>query len=204
VGAVPSLKPKNSKTKCLVEEFLFVCLLRRFNDRTSFPICIQARSLSARSHVSLPTKGTGVDLLVTNSTNTQSISFQVKFSRDYLTTHFDAEFQKPLRACGWFTLASDKIKASSAHFWVLVLIGSKAHTRDYVVIRPRDLLKRLERIHGTARKFQVYLWITEKERCWETRGLTQSEQLEIAKNAFAGKARDFTVYLNNWEMVQAL
>jgi hypothetical protein len=46
----------------------------------------------------VPTKDTGVDLLVTNSTNTKGISFQVKFSRDYLTTHLDAEFQKPLRA----------------------------------------------------------------------------------------------------------
>ena len=52
----------------------------------------------------VPTKDTGVDLLVTNSKNTKAISFQVKFSRDYLTTHIDAEFQDPIRVCGWFTL----------------------------------------------------------------------------------------------------
>ena len=152
----------------------------------------------------VPTKDTGVDLLATNSTNTKGISFQVKFSRDYLTTHLDAEFQKPLRACGWFTLDREKIVQSSAQFWILLVIGSKARSRDYVIIRPTDFLKRLERIHGAEKKFQVYLWITEKDTCWETRGLTKSEQLEIAKDTFADKERDFTAYLNNWEMVQSL
>jgi hypothetical protein len=52
--------------------------------------------------------------------------------------------------------------------------------------------------------FQVYIWVTEKERCWETRGLTKSDQMRIAPDAFESAERDFTAYLNNWEMVHAL
>ena len=148
-----------------------------------------------------PTKDTGVDLLVTNSKNTNAIAFQVKFSRDYLTTDIDAEFYKPLRVCGWFTLTRDKIAKSSAQFWIFALVGSKTRSHDYVVIKPADLLRRLDRIHGAENKFQVYLWVTEAKRCWETRGLPKPAQSEIARGAFVDAQRDFTEYLNNWSVV---
>jgi hypothetical protein len=152
-------------------------------------------------------KDTGVDLLVTNSTHSKAVSFQVKFSRDYLTTHIDAEFQDSMRVCGWFTLNCDKLEYSSAHFWILVLVGSKKPSRDYVIIKPEDLLKQLERIpiHRKENgKFQVYIWVTEKNLCWDTRGLGKPEQLQIAEGTFVNAERDFSAYLNNWEMVQDL
>jgi len=150
-------------------------------------------------NVWVPTKDTGVDLLVTNSTNTTGVSFQVKFSRDYLTTHMDAELQDPMRVCGWFMLNVNKIEQSSAHFWVLVLIGSKTRSRDYVIIQPAELLKRLKRIHPEDYqdgKFKVYIWITEEGRCWETRGLAKSDQIQIAKGTFVSSERDLTPYVN--------
>ncbi len=39
-----------------------------------------------RVNVWIPTKDTGVDLLVSNNDNTTTVSLQVKFSRDYLVT----------------------------------------------------------------------------------------------------------------------
>ncbi len=150
-------------------------------------------------NVWVPTKDTGVDLLVTNSTNTTGVSFQVKFSRDYLTTHMDAELQDPMRAYGWFVLNVNKIEQSSAHFWVLVLIGSKTHKPDYVIIRPAELLKRLKRIHPKdykIGKFHVYILITKEERCWEIRDLEKPKKLQIAKRTFADSKRDFSPYLN--------
>jgi hypothetical protein len=115
-------------------------------------------------NVWVPAKDTGVDLLVTNSTNSKGVSCQVKFSRDFPTTDMGPEFQTPMRVCGWFTLTPTKIANSSAQFWVFVLIGSKARSRDYVVIEPSDLFKRLKEIHpndyGRGR-FQVYLWVKE-------------------------------------------
>jgi hypothetical protein len=52
----------------------------------------------------VPAKDTGVDLLITDRGNKKTVSFQVKFSRDFLTTHMEAMFQNPLRVCGWFSL----------------------------------------------------------------------------------------------------
>jgi hypothetical protein len=144
----------------------------------------------------VPAKDTGIDLLVTNSRNTKAVSFQVKFSRDFLTTYMDTIFQQPMRACGWFTLNRVKIANSSADFWVFVLIGSKKRSHDFVVLRPGDLLKRLDIIHGEQRTIQSYIWVTERERCWETRGLLREERLQIAQNSFRNPDRDFTTYLN--------
>ena len=158
-------------------------------------------------NVWVPTKDTGVNLLVTNSKNTKAISFQVKFSRDYLTTHLDTEFQSPMRVCGWFALNPNKIEHSTAHYWAFVLVGSKARFRDYVVIKPLDMLNRLKHVHPQDYKdgkFQVYIWVTEQKRCWETRGLSKLDQSKLANGTFSHSDRDLTAYLNNWEMLETL
>ncbi len=162
----------------------------------------------------VPAKDTGVDLLITDHGNEKAVSFQVKFSRDFLTTHMEGIFQKPLRVCGWFSLDRLKIMRSSADFWVFVLIGSKKQSRDFILIRPADLLKRLDAIHGKQKRFQLYLWITEKERCWDARGLSKLKQWQIAEHKFEKKDRnlkdrdlinrDFTAYLNDWHMIEGL
>jgi hypothetical protein len=162
------------------------------------------RKFKSKINVWVPTKDIGIDLLVTNKANTSAISFQVRFSRDYLTTHLSAEFQEPMRACGWFKLSRNKIKASTADYWVFVVLGSKKRSRDYVIPRPKELLKRLDRIHGRKKDFQVYIWVTEKKRCWETRNLLKSKQRDIAFNTFVDRYRDFSPYLNNWRMIKDL
>ena len=152
----------------------------------------------------VPTKDSGVDLLVTNARNTRAVSLQVKFSRDFLTTHMDTAYQRPLRACGWWSLNRGKIENSSADFWVFALIGSKKRSHDFVIIEPKDLLNRLDNIHRKQKIVQTYIWVTESERCWEARGLSKPDGLKIAENTFESKSRDLTAYLNNWEMVRAL
>ena len=76
----------------------------------------------------MPTKDTGVDLLVTDRENKRTVSFQVKCSRDFLMTHMETLFQKPLRVCGWFGLDRQKLESSTADYWAFVLIGSKKRT----------------------------------------------------------------------------
>lgn len=98
-------------------------------------------------NVWVPAKDIGIDLLVTNANNSKGASFQVKFSRDFLTTAMGPEFQTPMRVCGWFTLSPTKLQNSPARFWVFVLIGSKARSRDYVIIEPTELFNRLKAIH---------------------------------------------------------
>jgi hypothetical protein len=152
----------------------------------------------------VPARDTGVDLLVTDRGSKTAVSLQVKFSRDFLTTHMEGLFQKPLRVCGWFSLDRQKIVRSTANYWAFVLVGSKTRSRDFILIDPIELLRRLDAVHGRQKRFQLYLWVTEAERCWDARGLSKQERREIAEHKFDDKERDFTAYLNNWHMVEGL
>jgi len=152
----------------------------------------------------LPSKDTGVDFLVTDSKCQKVVSLQVKFSRDFLTTHLPANFQRLMRACGWWSLNRKKIDDSQADYWVFVLVGFDRRCTDFVIVKPSDLLTRLDSIHGIAKIIQSYLWVTQKERCWETRGLKQQEQREIADGLYTNTVRDFSGFLNNWGPIQEL
>ena len=57
-----------------------------------------------RTNVWVPSRDTGVDLLVTDRRSRGALSLQVKFSKDFLATHMEPAFQKQLRACGWWTI----------------------------------------------------------------------------------------------------
>jgi hypothetical protein len=96
----------------------------------------------------VPTRDTGVDLLVSDRHNRRAVSLQVKFSKDWLVTHMGPEFQQGLRACGWWKLNRDKLRLSGADFWVFVLLGFAARSVDFVVVPPRELLRRLDAIHA--------------------------------------------------------
>lgn len=156
------------------------------------------------TNVWVPSKDTGTDLLVTDKRNSTSVSLQVKFSRDFLVTDLPAEFQKPLRACGWWTFNHEKLKASPADYWVLLLIGFAHRTNDYIIIPPKELLRRLEKLHAGEARLQTYLWVTKSGQCWETRGLRRADQSLVAEGSFTSPLRDFTPFLNNWEPVAHL
>jgi len=134
-----------------------------------------------RVNVWIPAKDTGIDLLISGNDNKRTLSLQVKFSRDYLVTHLkDAASFSEVRAWGWWTPTRKQIEKSRAKYWVFVLLGFANRSSDFIIIKPDDLLKRLNAIHGrTAKKFQSYLWVTQGGKCWETRGLNRSDQLRI-------------------------
>lgn len=161
-------------------------------------------------HVNLwvPAKDTGIDLLVSDRANRKTVSLQVKFSKDFLATSRNwkaPEFQQKLRACGWWTLNSDKLLRSPADYWVFVLPGFANKSVDYVVIPPRELSQRLRRIHhGQHRLWQVYLSVTRTDRCWETRDLSKHDRLLIAGDKYADSNRDLRKYLNGWKPVEHL
>ncbi len=160
-----------------------------------------------RVNVWVPSRDTGIDLLVSDRRNRRAVSFQVKFSKDFLVTHMGPEFQRALRACGWWTLDRDKLQRSEADYWVFVFQGFASRSVDFVVVPPRELLRRLKAIHGgRQKKIQTYLWVTEgkRKRCWETRGLKKSDQLLIALGEYERRPRDFTDCLNAWSPVARL
>lgn len=149
----------------------------------------------------VPAKDTGIDFLVTDSRNRRSVSLQVKFSRDFLVTHLSPEFQTPLRASGWWTFHRDKLVNSSADYWVLLLIGFAHRSNDYIIIPPKELARRLRLIHGRQTRIQTYLWVTQKDQCWETRGLGREDQERVANDSYRNGARDFHRFLNNWKPI---
>jgi hypothetical protein len=109
-----------------------------------------------------------------------------------------------LRACGWWSLNRDNIAKSKADYWVFVLVGFERRSADFVIIKPSELLTRLNAIHKKGKTIQSYLWVTENNRCWESRGLKRQEQLAIAQGLYSNSERDFSAYLNNWEPIQVL
>lgn len=161
-------------------------------------------------NVWVPAKDTGVDLLVTDASNERAISLQVKFSRDYVvathTTHMQDEFfHTKLRASGWWTLTRQQIKKSPAKYWVFVLAGVVNITRDFIIIEPRELLKRLDGTHQRKPdKFQCYFCVTNGKRCWDIRGLKKPALRLVAEGTSKEEAREFTTHLNNWRPIEAL
>src|SRR5690606_37054420 len=98
-------------------------------------------------NVWVPSKDTGIDLLVTDKTNKKTTSLQVKFSKDFLLTHGRPEYRDKLLSCGWWTLDREKIRKSPADYWVFV-------RQSYLWVTKGK---------GAG------------QQCWETRGLKKAQ-----------------------------
>ena len=146
----------------------------------------------------LPTRDTGVDILVTDRERRRNVSLQVKFSHDFLVTHLKAVYQPKLRAFGWWKFDRSRLANSSADYWVLAVTGFQHRTVDYIVVPPQTLLDRLDSIHGAIPTFQSYLWVTTTDQCFETRRLREAERMAVAAGSFSNAARNFSPILNHW------
>jgi hypothetical protein len=155
-------------------------------------------------NVWVPSRDTGVDLLISDRRNRRAVSLQVKFSKDFLVTSMDPVLQKGLRACGWWKIDQGKLRASPADFWVFVLHGFARRTVDFVVVPTRELWRRLRSVHGSKKTIQSHLWVTEGGRCWEARGLQRKDQLRIADGMYHVPKREFSKWLNEWHPVARL
>lgn len=156
-------------------------------------------------NVWLPSKDTGIDLLVTDQANSKTVSLQVKFSKDFLGSSgnkLSEAVATGVKSGGWWTFKPDKIRDSKADLWVLVLYRFTQRDYDFVVIEPRELLKiyqQLSRISGTI---QSYVWVTAGGKCWETRGLGRQQQTAVAKDEYTDSLRNLSAYLNDWSRLE--
>jgi len=154
-------------------------------------------------NVWLPSKDTGIDLLVSEAKNQKTVSIQVKFSKDFNPTHGSRLAQSSLLASGWWTYDPKKIQESQADFWVLVLPSFVEKRTSFIILPPAELLRRLRTIHGTSNKrIQSYVEVTKTKRCWETRGLTNADQELVAHDRYTNVARDFTAFLDAWDQIK--
>ena len=157
-----------------------------------------------RWNVWLPSKDTGVDLLVTDTRNRKAVPLQVKFSKDFNPTHGSLLLQSRLLAAGWWSHDARKIQRSNADFWLFVLPSFVEKETSFIILPPVELLHRFKAIHGAGKnRIDSYLRVTKTKRCWEARGLTNADQDLIALDRFTDESRDFTVFLNAWKQVEA-
>ncbi len=156
-------------------------------------------------NVWLPTKDTGIDLLVTDQTNSKTVSLQVKFSKDFLGSlgnNLSDVVARKVKSGGWWTFKREKIRDSRADLWILVLYRFSRRDYDLLVIEPAELLRRYYQFNRTG-IIQSYVWVTASGKCWETRGLNKRQQIELANDEFVDSARDLSAYLNNWNSLEA-
>lgn len=143
----------------------------------------------------VPTKDTGVDLLVTRRDFSRGVGLQVKFSRDYSRTSSSG--------FGWWTFDLAKMRQSQADLWVLVIYHAREGIQ-YILISPRKLARLLSRIHKNRKKVQSYFMVTRDLKCWEVRGLPVAERNQLAAGGRGKTLRNFTRYLDNWVELKKL
>ncbi len=156
----------------------------------------------------IPTKDTGVDFLVTSKNHQRVTSVQVKISRDYRPDLAETEYDKALRAAGWFTFTHKALEKSQAGLWSLILIFHERKNKPvFINIPPRELLEKLVAIHGKKHRYQLYPWIVEPKKghflCIEGRGLKKREKGRLAKGEF-DSVRDLGSYYDDWSMLDSL
>ncbi|MCK4413383.1 MAG: hypothetical protein KAY32_07565 [Candidatus Eisenbacteria sp.] len=156
-----------------------------------------------RWSVWIPSKDTGIDLLVTGARNRKAVSLQVKFSKDFHRTDGASLLQSRLLATGWWTHDPSKIRQSRADFWVFALPSLVERQTSFIILPPAELLRRFRAIHGRGKtRIHSYLQVTKTKRCWETRGLTKADRELVALDRYSNPDRDFTVFLNAWKQVE--
>ena len=147
----------------------------------------------------IPSKDTGVDLLVTDRQQTKVASLQVKFSKDYLGAAGSPP-SPAVASTGWWTFQRQKIATSPSDYWVLVLYQFQSRQFDFLVVPPRELLARYDRIASGQVSIQSYFTVTAaaKKRCWETRGLDKASKTAVEAGTYTNPDREFSQYLNAW------
>jgi hypothetical protein len=154
-------------------------------------------------NVWVPSKDTGIDLLVTDASNRKTVSLQVKFGKDFNPTTGTPLDQNRLLSAGWWNHDTEKIKKSKADFWIFVLPSFIEKQISFIILPPKELLRRLRSIHGAEKNhFHSYLRVTRTKRCWEARGLNRSNQELVCLDRFEDESRDFTEFLNAWKQIE--
>jgi hypothetical protein len=147
----------------------------------------------------LPSKDTGIDLLLTNANNKKTVSLQVKFSKDFNPTNAKEIFRPYIRGAGWWKLNRSKIENSKADFWVFLLYSFENKNHDCIIIKPIDLLSIFTNTARTANTIHCYITISNHSTAFETRGLGDTEMHAICNNSFSNRTRNLNKYLNNWK-----
>lgn len=152
----------------------------------------------------VPSKDTGIDLLITNQSCLKVVRLQVKFSKDFIPTHASDFYKNKIIVGTWFQFKKDAIVKSDADYWVLVMQAHSISRPQFLVIPPKELLKRIKQYHGDKNKYDLYFWVTNQNSCWETRSLNREDQKKTVDDTLKESERNFSKFLDAWEPLKNL
>ena len=144
----------------------------------------------------IPSKDTGIDLLVSDGALSSFYSLQVKFSRDYNNMYDNVPTFKNSRplVSSWFKLDHDKLEDSTADYWVFVIMDdARRRVFHHIVIEPKELLRRLVSVYGDQKRYTAYFLVTDNGSVYDWRGLQAK-----ANHTAVHTDRDYTQYLDAW------
>ncbi len=157
------------------------------------------RRLGHRFDVWVPTKDSGVDLLVMRKRpRGASAGPQVKFSRG---SSIHEEMPRHFIATSWHTPEPKKIRTSRAHRWVFLIL-TLTPEEPFVVIPTRELRKRIPR--GGGRMWNLYLWVFDGGLCYQVRDLGKDENLDLHHRGVRDRHRDYSQRLESWKHLDRL
>jgi hypothetical protein len=155
------------------------------------------RKLGKKYNVWVPTKDSGVDLLVTRKGGAgKPVGLQVKFSRSF---DIYPELDRHVIATSWFVLEPKKIRKSQADLWVFAIMTLR-HEQHFVVIPKRELQKRIPRNPG--KRWTLYLWVYGNESCYQVRDLPKNEKLDTVHRGVRDRHRDFSEWMEKWNLLE--
>ncbi|MFY9532277.1 MAG: hypothetical protein WBC04_19505 [Candidatus Acidiferrales bacterium] len=155
------------------------------------------RKFGRKYNVWVPTKDSGVDLLVTRKTGEgKPVGLQVKFSRSF---DIPDELTRHVLATSWYTLDPKKISQSQADLWVFVFMTLR-HQRYFVLLPTSELKKRIPR--GCGSKWNLYLWAYADGSCYQVRDLNLEGRLKAAHRGVQDRNRDFSKWFENWKLLE--
>jgi hypothetical protein len=154
------------------------------------------RKFGRKFAVWVPTKDSGIDLLVTRERlRGKAVGLQVKFSRSF---DIHQELARHVIATSWYTLDPKKIRKSQADLWVFVILTLR-HEQHFVVIPTRELRKRIPT--GRGKVWNLYLWVYADGSCYQVRDLNNEERLDTVHRGVRDRKRDFSEWLDNWKLL---
>lgn len=155
------------------------------------------RQFGHKYNVWVPTKDSGVDLLVTRKGGKgRAVGLQVKFSRSW---DIPEELIRDVLATSWYTLDPKKIRQSEADLWVFVFMTLR-HERYFVLIPTTELRKRIPR--SSKSKWNLYLWACADGACYQVRDLNREGRLDAVRRGVKDRSQDFSKWFENWSLLQ--
>ena len=151
----------------------------------------------------LPSKDSGIDLLVTDGSCSRAVSLQVKYSRDYVDSSrspADPTFLSVTRN-SFITVKREKLETSPARYWVIVLHSFTVKSPRFLVITPSELLKRIEVHHGHRDSYILYFNIVRETKCWDMRA-PRAEMKAALDTGTISRSRDFSDRLDDWSQIR--